>query len=177
MPVTVIVWQHLPGHPVEDNALGSFEFPVPRPFSERALCIRIASIPAGKDSMCAEIDVFGMIVIGKRRRQQTDDMLARCAAVSRHGSDFRIFVHFGRQLFGKFRDDMTKLMHLPLPPDLAHRAALILKVLLPAQNFPDATIVSVLGVIVTLTMLPVTKGRSLEELSPEEEQGLHPVAA
>ncbi len=32
-----------------------------------------------------------------------------------------------------------------------------------------AAIVSVLGVIVTLTMLPETKGRSLEELSPEEE--------
>ncbi|MGC1584849.1 MAG: MFS transporter [Rhodomicrobium sp.] len=40
-----------------------------------------------------------------------------------------------------------------------------------------AAIVSVLGVIVTLTMLPETKGRSLEELSPEEEQGLHPVGA
>ena len=33
-----------------------------------------------------------------------------------------------------------------------------------------AAFVSVLGVIVTLTMLPETKGRSLEELSPEEAQ-------
>ena len=32
-----------------------------------------------------------------------------------------------------------------------------------------AAIVSVLGAIVTLTMLPETKGKSLEELSPEEE--------
>ena len=33
-----------------------------------------------------------------------------------------------------------------------------------------AAIVSVLGAIVTLTMLPETKGRSLEELNPEEAQ-------
>lgn len=30
-----------------------------------------------------------------------------------------------------------------------------------------AAVVSILGIIVTLTMLPQTKGRSLEELNPE----------
>jgi MFS transporter, PHS family, inorganic phosphate transporter len=40
-----------------------------------------------------------------------------------------------------------------------------------------AAIASVLGLIVTLTMLPETKGKSLEELSAEEEAGLVAVPA
>ena len=35
-----------------------------------------------------------------------------------------------------------------------------------------AAIASVLGLVITLTMLPETKGKSLEELSAEEEAGL-----
>ena len=44
-----------------------------------------------------------------------------------------------------------------------------------------AAIVSVLGIIVTVTMLPETNGKSLEELSPEESRrpadGALPAAA
>jgi len=39
-----------------------------------------------------------------------------------------------------------------------------------------AAIASVLGLVITLTMLPETKGKSLEELSAEDEAGLVPGA-
>src|SRR5258706_7231343 len=135
----VAACHHTPGmRLMQDKALSPVEFLAPWHFGERVLRIRVARLPSRANALGTEVDIFGMIVSSKRRRQQPDDMHTRRASVSRHRGYFRIGAGLGRQLLLEFRDDMTELVDLFLTPDVAHRPARILKVLLAAQDAPDA---------------------------------------
>jgi hypothetical protein len=83
----------------------------------------MARFPAPANSACAEVDVLGVIFVIEQRRQQPYDVHAGQASLLRQVPDKGIVALLLGYQFDEFRDNVTELMHLPLPLDMARDTA------------------------------------------------------
>src|SRR5437762_12665073 len=121
---------------VDDHALDGVDRRTPRSSFQHPFGVSVAGLPTRANTRRREVDVFGVILAVDLRRNQTDDMHRRLA------SPRRKLLHVGRlaQFFGnvlrKLANDVTQVMDLFLPSDVAAIAARILNVFLPAHHLP-----------------------------------------
>jgi len=93
---------------VQDDAFDRVEFSLPRRQLQRFHGGLVAGLPARRDSSWGEIDVLGVILIFYPRREQTNDVHLRHAAIAGEIAHRLAVSQLRRNLLNQLADDVTQ---------------------------------------------------------------------
>jgi hypothetical protein len=123
---------------VDGDAHHRIDRRVPRTPLQNPHRVRITGLPTGMNAGAGEVDVAQMILVIESRRFEANDVHESAAAVARHLRDGRRCTLLFRHQPDQFADDMTELMDVLLPRDMAVGAARIVIGLIDRRTIADS---------------------------------------